>query len=171
MATTTRQTIRPLNKCGSCGKTWYPRGSNLSSKCPRCGSSKTKVAGLGILGTIGCFALVAMFGGHPNKSADAPSAPVVASSASNTALTVDTPPQPPTEVREGGGTAAEQLDSTGASQMSTNEVAIPEPPTSSASVAASDTSAGGVASNSQASEAEVTPDVSASEGNEVFKHH
>ncbi|ADG17723.1 hypothetical protein BC1002_3701 [Paraburkholderia atlantica] len=66
MAAATRNTKRPLNKCKSCGKTWYPRGSNLSSRCPRCGSSKTKVAGLGILGTI---ALLAILGGHPNKPA------------------------------------------------------------------------------------------------------
>lgn len=68
MAATTKSTKRPLNKCKDCGKTWYPRGSNVSSRCPRCGSTKTKVAGLGILGTIGALVLMATFSGHPNSS-------------------------------------------------------------------------------------------------------
>ena len=67
VAATTKSTKRPLNKCKKCGRTWYPRGSNLSSRCPQCGSSKTTVAGLGIFGTIGGIALVVMFSGHPDK--------------------------------------------------------------------------------------------------------
>lgn len=30
---------RPLNRCGSCGSTWQPRGADKSSRCPKCGSS------------------------------------------------------------------------------------------------------------------------------------
>lgn len=29
---------RPQNQCLSCRETWYPRGQDLSHKCPRCGS-------------------------------------------------------------------------------------------------------------------------------------
>lgn len=31
-------TIRPQNQCLSCEYTWYPRGKNLSHRCPRCKS-------------------------------------------------------------------------------------------------------------------------------------
>lgn len=30
---------RSLNKCKDCNDTWYPRGRELSNKCPNCGSS------------------------------------------------------------------------------------------------------------------------------------
>ncbi len=36
-----RKTKRPLNRCWSCGHTWYPRGSDLSACCPRCKSNTT----------------------------------------------------------------------------------------------------------------------------------
>lgn len=36
-------TRRPQNICKSCGHTWYPRGSNISLKCPNCGSMNTGV--------------------------------------------------------------------------------------------------------------------------------
>jgi hypothetical protein len=64
---TTRNTKRPLNRCASCGKTWYPRGGNLSSRCPKCGSGKTKLAGLGIIGTLGSLFLMFVMGGHPDN--------------------------------------------------------------------------------------------------------
>ena len=32
-------TQRNLNECQSCGYTWYPRGHNISIKCPNCESS------------------------------------------------------------------------------------------------------------------------------------
>ncbi len=32
-------TFRPLNKCQECGKTWYPRGTDLSNRCPECKST------------------------------------------------------------------------------------------------------------------------------------
>lgn len=36
-------TKRPQNKCKSCGNTWYPRGKDISSKCPNCGSNHVSV--------------------------------------------------------------------------------------------------------------------------------
>ncbi|MFM0336829.1 hypothetical protein [Paraburkholderia fungorum] len=71
MVATARNTKRPLNRCASCGKTWYPRGSNLSSRCPKCGSGKTKLAGLGIVGTLGALFLMLVMGGHPDRRNDA----------------------------------------------------------------------------------------------------
>ncbi len=38
-----RWTKRPQNYCGSCGYSWYPRGSNRSAGCPRCGSRHVKL--------------------------------------------------------------------------------------------------------------------------------
>src|SRR4051812_40048022 len=45
-------TYRPLNACGDCGATWYPRGQNLSHQCPRCGSTNTRLSLWPVLG--GC---------------------------------------------------------------------------------------------------------------------
>ena len=72
---TIRNTKRPLNRCTSCGKTWYPRGSNLSSRCPKCGSDKTKLAGLGILGAVGSILIGLVMSGHSgNQNGSANSA-------------------------------------------------------------------------------------------------
>jgi hypothetical protein len=58
---------RPLNVCSSCGYTWYPRGKNLSLKCPNCGASTTQagnsgcgsvLVALGILAVIPIMALI-----------------------------------------------------------------------------------------------------------------
>lgn len=27
---------RPVNKCGGCGHTWFPRGADKSAACPKC---------------------------------------------------------------------------------------------------------------------------------------
>lgn len=54
-----QQTKRPQNKCGSCGYTWYPKGSNLSRKCPSCGSNKTQKVGLGVIGILLCLIIIA----------------------------------------------------------------------------------------------------------------
>ncbi len=32
------KTLRGLNYCYDCDHTWYPRGHDLSMKCPHCGS-------------------------------------------------------------------------------------------------------------------------------------
>lgn len=37
-------TKRPLNSCNACGHTWYPRGSNLSRRCPDCKSPDVGLA-------------------------------------------------------------------------------------------------------------------------------
>lgn len=50
------KTLRPQNKCQSCGHTWYPRGKNVSAQCPNCkrtGVSRIKSGGiLGIIGLV-----------------------------------------------------------------------------------------------------------------------
>ncbi|QEL14322.1 hypothetical protein PX52LOC_01202 [Limnoglobus roseus] len=33
-------TLRPLNICFKCGGTWFPRGSDYSSHCPKCGAAR-----------------------------------------------------------------------------------------------------------------------------------
>jgi hypothetical protein len=57
-------TQRPQNECEACGYTWYPRGKNLSARCPNCGSSRTTFvpvvpdsasSALGVL--LGCLAV------------------------------------------------------------------------------------------------------------------
>ena len=40
-----RETYRPLNSCGRCGHTWYPRGRHRSKKCPNCGYKFVSVVG------------------------------------------------------------------------------------------------------------------------------
>jgi hypothetical protein len=37
-----RFTKRPHNCCKTCGHGWYPRGHNLSPRCPRCGGSRVE---------------------------------------------------------------------------------------------------------------------------------
>ncbi len=32
------ETLRPQNRCFACGRTWFPRGQDLSAQCPTCGS-------------------------------------------------------------------------------------------------------------------------------------
>src|SRR5262249_54590086 len=39
-----RVSFRSLNKCNSCGDTWYPRGRDLSRRCPSCGSGNVVYA-------------------------------------------------------------------------------------------------------------------------------
>lgn len=34
------ETERPLNYCYECPNTWYPRGKDLSERCPKCKSEK-----------------------------------------------------------------------------------------------------------------------------------
>lgn len=62
---------RPLNQCLECGHTWYPRGTDLSRKCPACGvvfggegGSVARAAPRGMIvsavGAIGVFGFVAI---------------------------------------------------------------------------------------------------------------
>jgi hypothetical protein len=48
-ATMPRWTRRPLNQCRRCGRTWYPRGANLSRQCPACGSGDVELPIMGCL--------------------------------------------------------------------------------------------------------------------------
>ena len=34
---------RPQNICKTCNYSWYPRGKNISHRCPRCGSTNTGI--------------------------------------------------------------------------------------------------------------------------------
>lgn len=64
-------TKRPQNKCKACGSTWFPRGKNLSNKCPNCGSKDVSVVwswgGIAALLVVGG----AIFSGN-DKPKDAP---------------------------------------------------------------------------------------------------
>lgn len=65
-----RKTIRRQNKCKSCGYTWYPRGKDISLKCPKCGSSSVGFSGLGVIGSILLLMAFSIFnfGGNNNSS-------------------------------------------------------------------------------------------------------
>ncbi len=49
---------RPLNLCGQCGHTWYPRGHNVSPKCPQCGNSAGNTVSQGRAGLSGCGCVI-----------------------------------------------------------------------------------------------------------------
>ncbi len=51
-------TDRPQNGCETCGHTWFPRGSDLSAKCPRCGSQNVTI--IPTYQPFGCVVLIAM---------------------------------------------------------------------------------------------------------------
>lgn len=51
-------TKRSQNKCRTCKYTWYPKGKNLSLKCPGCGGTDIGYAGMGLFGQLGLGALV-----------------------------------------------------------------------------------------------------------------
>ena len=58
-----RINLRPYNVCRSCGYGWSPRGHNLSSTCPRCGSFETRVDYSGCIVTI--LVVLALFCAKP----------------------------------------------------------------------------------------------------------
>lgn len=68
-------TKRAQNKCKKCGYTWYPRGKNISLKCPSCGSSEVGFAGGGLL--LGGLALlvIAIFGSNNKSPSSEPARP------------------------------------------------------------------------------------------------
>src|SRR5262245_22222288 len=51
-----RWTQRPQNSCTKCGYTWYPRGHDLSSRCPNCGSAQVGL--VPVAGAVGGAALL-----------------------------------------------------------------------------------------------------------------
>lgn len=76
-----RGTKRPLNVCNACGNTWYPRGKDLSNKCPHCGSGDVKISMAGLymaLAAFGVVAVVWMFSAGSGSSSvwDAPPRPI-----------------------------------------------------------------------------------------------
>jgi uncharacterized protein YecT (DUF1311 family) len=52
------KTLRSLNKCKDCKNTWFPRGRNISNKCPRCGGANVTYAGPGLFTFIGALILI-----------------------------------------------------------------------------------------------------------------
>jgi hypothetical protein len=48
-----------LNRCKSCGGTWFPRGFDLSRKCPHCGSVDVDFTGRIYLGMLALIAVAA----------------------------------------------------------------------------------------------------------------
>ena len=56
------RTLRPLNKCRACGMTWYPRGKDLSPRCPNCGSHETRTIHPGCGCLVVLVAVVAVVG-------------------------------------------------------------------------------------------------------------
>ena len=66
-------TQRPQNCCKRCQYTWFPRGKNVSRKCPHCGSTEVDLvplpplapAAMGCVGILLLFAVIgAIFSGH-----------------------------------------------------------------------------------------------------------
>lgn len=51
-------TKRSQNKCVDCEYTWYPKGKDLSARCPECASVNVTYAGTGLLGQIGIGAAI-----------------------------------------------------------------------------------------------------------------
>lgn len=86
-------TKRSQNKCRNCKYTWYPKGKNLSLKCPGCGGTDVGYAGMGLFGQLGLGALViggfVIFSGG-EKSVSSPSQDVKTPSG----LATSTPPMP-----------------------------------------------------------------------------
>jgi hypothetical protein len=82
-------TKRSQNRCKACGYTWYPRGKNISSKCPDCGSRDVGVSG-GALG-LGALLIVGfmIFGGGKDKPPAGSPAEVINPASAQEDLTVD----------------------------------------------------------------------------------
>lgn len=59
-------TKRSQNKCRKCGYTWFPRGKNISLKCPSCGSTDVGFASAGIGAIALCGLAILMFAGDKN---------------------------------------------------------------------------------------------------------
>lgn len=53
-------TKRSLNKCVDCKYTWYPKGKDLSARCPECASVNVKYAGMGLLGQLGVGVVIVL---------------------------------------------------------------------------------------------------------------
>ncbi len=94
-------TFRPLNQCENCGSTWHPRGKDLSSRCPTCGSrnvgivrSSSSRSGCApiVVGIIGVIFVIGWFGNHSRGSspqADSSALPAVVASAADATAASD----------------------------------------------------------------------------------
>jgi hypothetical protein len=54
-------TIRPKNRCRSCNNVWYPRGKNISSKCPECKSTAVEIQPVISLLSFSQFVIICFF--------------------------------------------------------------------------------------------------------------
>lgn len=104
-----RATRRPQNVCKSCGYTWNPRGHNLSPNCPRCGGTKVRIVGGGIVLIIALLVLWGICtGGHKKtgetgKSMTPPSvAPVLATTQAQLHVTEPVYAAKPSRLRSEG---------------------------------------------------------------------
>ena len=137
----TKQTLRSQNKCADCGYTWYPRGKNLSSACPRCKSSKVGYAGPGLLACLAVLALFYVFGhnsSNPTPQSTAPVALVEESTAASpatssaeapvTASMAAPAPEPTPSPPKGDAAAVKPSPEPPVASLRTAESPVIEPP-------------------------------------------
>lgn len=81
LSTTRYMTFRPQNECNRCKSTWHPRGKDLSSRCPSCGSrdvnivrSSSPLPGCApiVIGAIVITATFGWLGSHVHGSSSQP---------------------------------------------------------------------------------------------------
>lgn len=53
-----RETKRWQNICSNCGDTWYPRGRDISNRCPNCGNRDVHFVGTGCTTNVVIYSLV-----------------------------------------------------------------------------------------------------------------
>ena len=74
------RTKRPKNRCGDCRNTWFPKGKDLSDKCPRCGSDATEIDPTQMYATLIGIAVVAVIAAIGYFSEDGSSKPAARAS-------------------------------------------------------------------------------------------
>jgi hypothetical protein len=82
------KTLRPKNVCNDCGNTWYPKGKDLSSVCPRCKNGNVRISREGLIGPalIAFFLIysgIADFFKKPDESVQSPTETVSSSITNN----------------------------------------------------------------------------------------
>lgn len=53
-----RETKRWQNICSNCGDTWYPRGRDISNKCPNCGNKNVHFVRTGCTANVAIYSLI-----------------------------------------------------------------------------------------------------------------